>query len=231
MMRYRVVASAAVVVLLQGCGEKEQPQAPVAPAPQSQAVTPPQTVPVETATDARAVRQPEAASAPPPPAALVAPTAPAATASQSLSGTGLLLKESELKERPFIDAATVAKLAAQSKVTIRERSGGWYRVESSGKSGWVRMLNVKVSEGAASLGASSELQQAASLATGRAGSGNVVSTSGLRGLDEEQLTSAKPDYAQLDKLDGYGVSREAAAGYAQQNGLKPRSVGYLPAPK
>jgi len=115
-------------------------------------------------------------------------------------------------------------------VTILERKGGWFRVQAGKKSGWVRMLNVKVTEGAQNLGSGTNLTQAATLATGRVGTGNVVSTSGLRGLNEEELRSAKPDYSQFDKLNGYGVDKNAASAYAKSHGLTRRPVQYLPAP-
>ncbi len=174
---------------------------------------------------------PATAAPPPAPATPAAPTtAPAAPATPpSTSAKGVLLKESELKEKPFIDAPTLAKLAAQTSVAIRERSGGWFRVAAGKSEGWVRMLNIKVTEGAESLGSGTDLTRAAALATGRAGTGNVVSTSGLRGLDEEELRSAKPDYAQFDKLNANSVDKGTASSYAKRNGLTGRTVQYLPA--
>jgi len=148
----------------------------------------------------------------------------------SKTASGILLKESELKGKPFIDAKTIVKLPRQTRVTIFERSGGWFRIQAAKKSGWVRMLNVKVTAGAQNLGSGTDLSKAASLATGRAGTGNIVSTSGLRGLSEEELRDAKPDYAQFDKLNSYDVDKNTASNFARNNGLTRRSVPYLPAP-
>ncbi len=159
-------------------------------------------------------------------------TARTATSSKPAAKTasGTLLKESELKDKPFIDAKTVTRLPKQTAVTILERNGGWFRIQAAKKSGWVRMLNVKVTAGAQNLSSGTDLRQAATLATGRAGTGNVVSTSGLRGLSEEELRTAKPDYAQFDKLNSFGVDKNSASTYAKQNGLTSRPVPYLPAP-
>jgi hypothetical protein len=157
-------------------------------------------------------------------------TSPTAGKTAAKTASGTLLKASELKDKPFIDAKTLVKLPTQTRVTILERNGGWYRIQAVKKSGWVRMLNVKVTAGAQNLGSGTDLTQAATLATGRAGTGNVVSTSGLRGLSEEELRSAKPDYAQFDKLNGYGVDKASANNYAKSNGLTGRTVQYLPAP-
>lgn len=238
-----------------GCGETPQPATTPQP-PASTSSTPPapaersESVPAQSAME---VRQPESAPLPPPPATTAggtvasAPTPPLATAPSAAAvapapaptptakgsaapAKGTLLKASELKEKPFIDAKTLATLPAQSPVSILERNGGWFRVQAAAQSGWVRMLNVKVTEGAQNLGSGTDLTQAATLATGRAGSGNIVSTSGLRGLSEEELSSAQPDYAQFDKLNSYGVDKAAASSYAKSHGLSSRSVPYLPAP-
>jgi predicted nucleic acid-binding protein len=68
------------------------------------------------------------------------------------------------------------------------------------------------------------------LATGRAGSGNVVATSGIRGLDEESLGKAEADAAQLAKLKTLAASESVARNYAKRVGLKARTVAALPAP-
>lgn len=233
-----------------GCGESPQPTTTPQP-PASTSAPAPTPAPAERSESAPAqsameVRQPQSAALPPPPAA--APSSPAASTTPSLAtapsttavatptvkgsapAKGTLLKASELKEKPFIDAKTLATLPAQSPVSILERNGGWFRVQAAAQSGWVRMLNVKVTEGAQNLGSGTDLTQAATLATGRAGSGNIVSTSGLRGLSEEELSNAQPDYAQFDKLNSYGVDKAAASSYAKSHGLSSRSVPYLPAP-
>lgn len=243
----------AALLVSAGCGDAPQQGTTTAPGPDKtppaeQTTTSPAPQNEAPSQSAMAVR-PTQGSAPHPapitavePQALApqgmpaAPAAPAPTTTSSspsaplAQAKGTLLKESELKQKPFIDAPTVTKLAAQSPVTIHERSGGWFRVAAAKQEGWVRMLNVKVTEGAQSLGSGTDLTQAAALATGRAGSGNVISTSGLRGLSEEELQSAQPDYAQFDKLNSFGVDKGTASSYAKSNGLGSRSVQYLPAP-
>lgn len=231
-----------------GCGESPQqgtttPQPPAPPASATPSAAPAQQSDTAPAQSTMEVRPPESAALPPPPAAATttpsqtaaattAAPAPATSAAKpaTVSAKGTLLKASELKEKPFIDAKTLASLPAQSTVTILERNGGWFRVQAAAQSGWVRMLNVKVTEGAQNLSTGTDLTQAATLATGRAGSGNIVSTSGLRGLSEEELRTAQPDYAQFDKLNSYGVDKAAASSYAKSNGLAGRTVQYLPAP-
>jgi SH3-like domain-containing protein len=163
--------------------------------------------------------------------ARVAPaSAAAATASTTAPEVGTLLKAESLKAEPYTDGKNVAPLALGTRVEILQRQGGWFRVRTAKGSGWVRMLSVR--RGAT--GKSSVAGEAGgllSLATGRAGTGKVVATTGIRGLHEEQLKAAKYDEAELKLVDSFGVTRTAAAQSAASAKLAARAGGYLPAPK
>lgn len=60
------------------------------------------------------------------------------------------------------------------------------------------------------------------------GTGQIVATAGIRGLDEERLRAARFDAAELDRMESYTVSAGAARSFAAQGGLNSRSVAYLP---
>jgi len=60
---------------------------------------------------------------------------------------GVVIRAGELKAQPFIDAATTEKVTANQSVTIVKRQGGWVQVESNGKTGWLRTLNLKLNTG------------------------------------------------------------------------------------
>jgi len=76
----------------------------------------------------------------------------------------------------------------------------------------------------------SELSGLASLATGRAGTGKIVSTTGIRGLNEEELKAAKYDEKQLNLLESYTSTRAEAQKFAGLVKLKSQHVDYLPDP-
>jgi hypothetical protein len=76
----------------------------------------------------------------------------------------------------------------------------------------------------------SELSGLASLATGRAGTGKIVSTTGIRGLNEEQLKAAQYDEKQVTLVESYTSSRADAQKFANLAKLKSKQVDYLPAP-
>ena len=146
----------------------------------------------------------------------------------ALAENGTTMKESALMQKPFSDAKTLATLPARANLQILGRQGGWMRVKASGKTGWVRMLDVRV--GAAPASAKTSAKDVAALATGRSGSGNIVATSGIRGLSEEDLKSAKGNPEELKRLDQFTATEKSASDYARRTKLKQRSLNYLPAP-
>jgi hypothetical protein len=138
---------------------------------------------------------------------------------------GSALKADEIKAEPFRDAKTVGSLASGDKVEIINKDGGWLRVKSAKGSGWVRMLSIRKS---ASGKASSNAAGILALASGRAGTGKVVATTGIRGLNEEELKAAHFNAEQLALAESYSTSKTQAQQFAAQGKLKPRTMDYLP---
>ncbi len=139
---------------------------------------------------------------------------------------GTALKNDDIKGEPFRDAKTIGPLVKGESVDILKKEGGWYWVKSSKAIGWVRMLSIRKGEARKESNAAAGLL---SLASGRAGTGKVVSTTGIRGLNEEDLKAAKFDEAELKRVDSYAVTKDKAQAFAKQGGLVARKVDYLPA--
>jgi hypothetical protein len=160
------------------------------------------------------------------------PAAPASERASPLSPTpGTTTRATELKAKPFVDAPTLARLPARSAVTIVERRGGWVGVVSGASRGWVRLLHVSSRPASPAGSTSRELEAAARVATGRAGSGNIAVTTGIRGLTPEQLRSAQSDTAALERLERAAVEPAQATAYAATHRLQRRALAYPPAPR
>lgn len=144
--------------------------------------------------------------------------------------TGTALKTDEVKAQPFRDAKKVGAIAKGDKVQILRKQGGWLEIKVGGKQGWVRMLSVRRGE-AGKTDAAKEAGAVAGLATGRTGTGQVVSTTGVRGLGEEDLKQAKFSEEEIRKAESYRVSAQAAQQFAQAAKLAPRRLAFLPEPK
>ncbi len=139
--------------------------------------------------------------------------------------SGTLLKADELKAEPFRDAKTVKNLAAGEKVEIVSKDGGWLKVKAGKSSGWVRMLSIR--KGDAKQGASNAAGLLA-LNSGRAGTGKVVATTGIRGLNEEELKAATFDAAEIQLAESYAVKKADAQQFVRQGKLVSRQFDYLP---
>ena len=59
--------------------------------------------------------------------------------------TGYTLKATEIKDKPFLDATTLATLPEKATVEIVTRQGAWMQIKTvDAKQGWIRMLSVRL---------------------------------------------------------------------------------------
>jgi hypothetical protein len=151
---------------------------------------------------------------------LICLTAPAWAAGEA----GTALKADDIKAEPFRDAKVVGRLSPGDRVNIVKRDGGWLMI-SSPKKGWVKMLSIRRGLGGPSAGV--KPSGVAALASGRAGTGTVVSSTGVRGLNEETLKNARFDEKELKLDESYAASRKDADQFAAKARLKARRVDYL----
>lgn len=142
------------------------------------------------------------------------------------SEAGTTIKTDTVRAAPFADAAVITTLPAAAKVDILKKDGGWMQIKSAQGSGWIRMLSIRRGDAKTS-SAGSELSGLAGLASGRAGTGKVVSTTGIRGLNEEELKAAHYDEKQVTLADSYASSRVEAQKFATQAQLTAQQIDYL----
>lgn len=141
--------------------------------------------------------------------------------------TGTALKDDTLRKEPYADAKSVAMLKRGDKVEILARKGAWLQIKTAKTGGWVRLLSVRRGE----TGKSNEAAGVLGLASGRTGTGQVVSTTGVRGLNEEELKAAKFSEEEVKQLEANTVDAEQGRQFAEAGGLKARRLEYLPKPK
>lgn len=138
---------------------------------------------------------------------------------------GSAVKGDELKAEPFRDAKTVGTLSKGDVVEILDKDGPWLNVRSSeGTSGWVRMLSIRRNQ-PNKPGYTPEGILA--LASGRAGTGKVVATTGIRGLNEETLKAAQFSAEQVTLLESFRISSFQARKFAAEGKLKAKAMAYL----
>jgi hypothetical protein len=135
--------------------------------------------------------------------------------------TGTALKADTLRKEPFADAKSVGSLNKNDSVEILSKKGAWLQVKSKKSTGWVRLLSVKRG------GTSSSGSGLSDIASGRTGTGKVVSTTGIRGLSAEELKAAKFNEDEMKQMESYATSTSDAQSFAKAGGLSTTKMAYL----
>jgi len=140
---------------------------------------------------------------------------------------GYVIRATDLKAKPYLDADTMTKLAEKTAVEILVRQGPWMQVKTQGKTGYVRMLQVRlnVTDGAQARTSSAPASPVTTAASRPAG-GRPTVTTGVRGFDEQGLKDAQPDPAAFELMVGFAATRQQAQQFAQTSPLTPRGVPY-----
>jgi hypothetical protein len=138
--------------------------------------------------------------------------------------TGFMLREAELKSKPYLDAAAVAKLPERAQVEVVSRQGPWMQVKYKSKQGYVRMLQVRLTLSDTALARAPSAPPAAS-ARVRPYSEPTVTT-GVRGFDEQDLLDAEPAPEQYKEMVSYAATAQQAQQFAQQGQLAARAIPY-----
>lgn len=142
-----------------------------------------------------------------------------------LAEPATVVRATDLRQAPASDAAVLAPLAENAQVEALERRGGWTHVKTAGgPEGWVRMLALRYTGAGAEKRGDSGIVQILNVA--RSGTSGTQVTTGVRGLDAEQLANAKPNAAELQRLQRYAASEDAAAGFAASGKLQAHKVDY-----
>jgi Zn-dependent protease with chaperone function len=126
----------------------------------------------------------------------------------------------EVKSGPDFGSATVTTLKKDQKVTVAEQSGLWFKVETAGGVGFVRVNEVRMEGGAAAKGSGGGLFK------GLAGAGKTKETAGVRGLNQHDLTVASFNAEDFAAMEANRTPVPVAAQDAKSHGLKPRKVEY-----
>ena len=135
-----------------------------------------------------------------------------------------VIKATELKQEPASDAGTVAALPENTALEALERKGGWTRVKGQAGEGWVRMLALRFGGSGTPKPGASGVSQLFNVA--RTGTSGTQVTTGVRGLDAEQIASAQPNPAELARLQQFAADRPAAASFAAQGKLDAKAIDY-----
>ncbi|MGB8518032.1 MAG: hypothetical protein WCD45_09095 [Gallionella sp.] len=137
------------------------------------------------------------------------------------------VRSTEIKQKPFSDAASVATLAEKASVKVLQRQGGWTKISSDQGDGWVKMLDLRGSDTSTKKG---DTGLGSLFNLGRSGSSGTTVATGVRGLSEEDLKNAQPNPEEFAKLQTFAADKPQAEKFARGGKLKTQSLDFIPAP-
>ena len=142
---------------------------------------------------------------------------------------GYATREIALRAEPVAGASVTATLAKGEKFEITGEQKAWVQVKSGERSGWTLLFYVMKGDPPQGVTAGRTMSELWNLGTDR-DKGQITSTIGIRGIDEEQLKAAHFDAEELRRLESLGLSKEAGDAFAREGALSPRQVNYLAEP-
>ncbi|WP_412480637.1 SH3 domain-containing protein [Azonexus sp. IMCC34839] len=139
---------------------------------------------------------------------------------------GSLIRASELKAKPFIDAPTVASLPDNAPVTVVANQGGWSQVKTKdGSTGWVRLLNVKLTKADDGKSDGNTLSQIGGVI--RTGTTKSAATTGAKGLTKEDIANSRPNPSEVQKLETFKLRPVDVDRFAASRKLNAKNVPEL----
>ena len=138
------------------------------------------------------------------------------------------IRDTDLQSQAQSDSNVIATLPASSHVDVVQRKGAWSQVNTSAnQTGWVRMFNLRFEATTTTKSDSGPLGALAGLlTTGRTSNTGTVTT-GVKGLNEEDLKNAHPNPAELQKMEKLAVDKNTAEVFAKDTKLIPNKMPYL----
>ncbi|MCB5195546.1 SH3 domain-containing protein [Deefgea salmonis] len=140
----------------------------------------------------------------------------------AVADSGTVIRNSDLREKPFSDSRSIATLSSNSKIEIQKNQGAWMQVKTpQGQVGWIKLLNVRTQSGTRNNGLSTLGNVI------KTGSSGQTVTTGVKGLSAEQIQTAEPNMAEVNKMESYSSSNAEASRLARQAQLSPKKVAPL----
>lgn len=142
---------------------------------------------------------------------------------------GVIVRPSALRQEPSSDADIKASLNLGARVQVTRFRGRWARVAAAGLGqGWIPAANVRLNrDQSKSSGALTGFLRRITGAVSTAPSSSEGSAHmGIRGLEPNDVANARPDRAELQKLNTYRATRPMAERHARDVNLASRSMAY-----
>lgn len=151
------------------------------------------------------------------------------------------VRDTQVRKNPSFSSKKIQPVKKGEQLNKIKRKGGWVQVQKGKSKGWMRSYELRNSriqfsanDSAAKPGLSGTIQglsrSTASLFGNKASVStqkSVVATLGVRGLSEDELKNAKPNYRAVDALASYQSNKKQAAALATAVALQSARIKYI----
>ncbi|AQS39632.1 hypothetical protein Sps_04547 [Shewanella psychrophila] len=137
-----------------------------------------------------------------------------------------LVRDTELKAKPYSDANTLKVLAEALPVDVLSRQSSWLEIQAEAMTGWVKMFSVRYDlQSVPSSDSFSGTKQVFNLVT--TGSSGSTVTTASRGLDENKFSEPSPNPYAFKTMQSFAVSGEDAQSFARDESLNEQQQDYV----
>jgi hypothetical protein len=134
---------------------------------------------------------------------------------------------SPVRAKPLLDATLITTLAEGTGVELISNEGGWSKIKTpDGKAGYMRLLNLRLTN-AGSQSLASGVGKLGNVI--RTGSTGAIATTGVKGITKEDLAKAAPRPDEVAKMESYATTAEEARIAAKSVKLSEQSVAFMEA--
>jgi len=161
---------------------------------------------------------------------------------------GIVVRTSPLFASANYSSSRIGQVKAGTEVSIETRIGGWKRIVSAAPAldGWIRSYQVRDAASAPPVrtddsgsdsrgfldGLASFSRKASSFFRSDAErTSSSTATIGVRGLSEDEIKSARPDFDEYKKLQLFASNSARVVKFARQGGLRAIKVPHVAGPK
>lgn len=151
------------------------------------------------------------------------------------------VRDTQVRKNPSFGSKKIQTVKKGEQLNKLQRKGGWIQVQGDQSKGWMRSYELRsskvqftTSSSAVKPGLSGTIQglsrSTASLFGNNASSTtrkSVVATLGVRGLSEDELKNAKPNYKAVDALASYQSNKKQSKALAVAASLKAVRIKYI----
>ena len=156
-----------------------------------------------------------------------------------------VVTDAALYRSPTVQGVQLKQLASGTVVDYVKQVGSWKQInlKQEKMTGWVRSYQVRTGEisvktessnSGGFFGALASLSRKASglfSSDRKEYSYQRTATIGVRGLSEEQIRNAQPDFGELAKLESFRENNKAIRQFAASGQLQSRNIKHLPKSK